>query len=296
MKNIKIIFCILLLCITNAFGMEEQTDSQKIQPSKSKSSALISFLEAQMAGGNFCVDTEEETVTFKHYKKEKQFSCLFNDLSTLQSLTPETTISHPYEEYAWDKRHAKEIILAIQLKRFNQFNNDPLYVMFQENSQPLHSLLKKLEEMSEEEQQRFEETQPSAKDFIESIKYRKFIIEREQQLLALEKSAQQHDVRYSPGHIKFFALLKEIAAHKESFKRHSPKNFRQSINERYRQVLGSEIESMNKNLEFVGEHYKNHLAMENALTEKDVKKFNTASWKKTHLSYEPLRDIISKGL
>jgi len=104
-----------------------------LMPSHPSSSEIISFLEALMAGGCFCVDPDKETITFKHYKKEKEYTRTINNLPTLEFITDEpmaheTTFYYFYRDYGLliSKKYGKKMVLKKQLERFHEYANDKL--------------------------------------------------------------------------------------------------------------------------------------------------------------------------
>ena len=70
----------LLLIFFSLHCMEKE---QKIDTLKVTPSIHISYIEALMAGGNFCINTDSNEIEFKHFKKEKHFTFPINELENL---------------------------------------------------------------------------------------------------------------------------------------------------------------------------------------------------------------------
>ena len=107
--------------------MEEQKSTA---PKKINQSETLSFLESIMAGGCFCVDLDAKTITFKHYKKDKEYTRTFDLLPALDqnlyTLPSEKILKYFQTEYKI-LPNIKHFLIKKQLKRFHNYTHDPLY-------------------------------------------------------------------------------------------------------------------------------------------------------------------------
>lgn len=130
MKRILLIAMIAPLVIfLKSMSMEELVEkgAPKISPSMH-----ISYIEALLAGGRFCINTEEGIIEFKHYNKEKHFTFPIKDLEKLAGAVDIFSIKNKESDYEHPDftppcTIVKTHILRAQLKRLKKFNKDILF-------------------------------------------------------------------------------------------------------------------------------------------------------------------------
>ncbi len=122
---------------------------------KVTASMHLSFIEALLAGGNFCVHTDSDMLEFKHFKKEKHFLFPIDELEALTGTDDIFSVKDPtagsiHPKFIKPYNVIKKLMLEVQHKRLCDFNaiqdysllaDDEINVVRQQNRKRLQKAL-----------------------------------------------------------------------------------------------------------------------------------------------------------